>query len=135
MSVNARYAQRLRQITINGVQETEVLNVIDQVGIRAVDSNGQCVTIAVDVSGCAASVNGVGRPLYSQAGIRMRQFTSHVRVTVPNCADTNLVVRVFCQNISGMQMIKFVVSRGLNIREAAHGLIGMQLAMHCFSKA
>jgi len=109
---------------VNGEERPEVLNVIDQIGIQAVDNSGQCVNVAVNVSGCAASVNGVARPFYSQAGIRMRQFSNHVRVAVPNCADTNLVMRVFCQNISNVWMIKFVVSRGLNIRETAHGLIG-----------
>ena len=125
VSVNAHYVQRMQQITVNGVTESEALNVIDQIGIRAVDNMGTCVNIAVNVLGCAASVNGMSRLSYQQAGVRMRRFSNHVRIVVPNCADTNLVMRVFCQNISGIEMIKFVVSRGLNIREVAHGLIGM----------
>ena len=125
VSVNAHYVERIRQITVNGVTESETLNIINQIGVRAVDNMGNCINIAVNVVGCAASVNGVSRSSYQQAGVRMRRFSNHVRIVVPNCADTNLVMRVFCQNISGIEMIKFVVSRGLNIREVAHGLIGM----------
>ena len=122
VSVNAHYVERIRQITVT---ESERLNIINQIGVRAVDNMGNCINMAVNVVGCAASVNGVSRSSYQQAGVRMRRFSNHVRIVVPNCADTNLVMRVFCQNISGIEMIKFVVSRGLNIREVAHGLIGM----------
>ena len=126
-SVNARYS------ALN-----QNLNVIDEIGVRAVDDNGRCVNIGVNVNQCATEING--SPLttmrYSRDGISVRRYTNRVRIAVPNCNDQTLVMWVICQNrtmddpyqegvsIRG-SMIKFVVMRGLNIgHRPAHGLLG-----------
>ncbi len=117
---------------------TSYLNVIDQIGVRAVDNNGMCRNIQVDVNGCAASIDGV--PLatgakYSSGGIGVRTYSNRVRISVPNCAELMLVMWVICENRdledpfgNGMvngDMIKFVVMRGLNFgHRMAHGLLG-----------
>lgn len=131
---------------------TNYLNVIDQIGVRAVDNNGMCRNIQVDVNGCAASIDG--QPLasvarsprfasarYDSGGISVRSYPNRVRISVPNCAELTLVMWVICETrtledpfgngvVTG-DMIKFVVMRGLNFgHRMAHGLLGK--LVHCY---
>ena len=113
------------------------LNVIDQIGVRAVDSAGQCVNIRVDINQCIAEVNSaplevMGR--YSANSVSIRRYRNRVRISVPNCNDLTLVMWVFCETRTleapeggafAAEMIKFVVMRGLNTgHRPAHGLLG-----------
>ncbi len=114
------------------------LNVIDRIGVRTVDNNGDCVNILVNVDQCAANVNDGSLDLmerYSSGGVSVRRYSNRVRISVPNCNDQTLVMWVICETrtldnpdgsgtITG-DMIKFVVLRGLNTGHSeAHGLIG-----------
>ena len=127
--------------SVNGRYDdlTSKLNIIDEVGVRAVDNNGQCTNIRVDIDQCSADVNGVSLALmerYSVAGINVRRYPNRVRISVPNCNDLTLVMWVICENRTldnpdsqgprtlQAQMIKFVVMRGLNYGRIAHGLLG-----------
>lgn len=69
---------------------------------------------------------------------------SRVRVAVPNCAHISLVMWIICENstlqsydindnpVTAMVlMMKFVITRGLNLQERSHGLIGMILMHTC----
>ena len=126
VSVNAHY-----------VKLNSFLNVVDKIAIRAVDENGACKNVEVDLSGCAVSVNGMPlRGRYRSAGIVIRPSANKIRVSVPNCNETStLVMWTICQNnvlsnpfepsqTFSAQMIKFVIARGININESAHGIIG-----------
>ena len=135
-SVNARYA---------GI--TERLNIIDEIGVRAVSDGGNCVNISVRLrDACAATVNGVPVSRYSSEGVSVRSFSNRVRVSVPNCNELTLVMWVMCERreffvpgqggVAGqngmptdtevmLDSIKFVVMRGLNHgHRLAHGLLG-----------
>jgi hypothetical protein len=127
-SVNAQY-----------VALTESFNIIDEVGVRAVDNADQCVNIRVNVNQCTADVNGVPLGLmerYSMNGINVKRYNNRVRISVPNCNELTLVMWVICEmrdldnpddpgNTLSAEMIKFVVMRGLNFgHRAAHGLLG-----------
>ena len=124
LSVNGRYAE---SITTDLLPRR--LNVLDEIGVRAVDRSGSCVDISVQVDGCSASVNGQPIIQYNWFGIRVSRSDGKVRVSVPNCKDTNVVMRVFCDSVDGVSMIRFVVTRGLNLRETSHGLIGNSVAI------
>ena len=113
LSVNAHYVGR-----------DGALNVLDKIGIRAVNRNGRCLNISVNLDGCTATVNGVQRQQYRRGGIQLQVDGNIVTVSVPNCFDTNVEMEVECQNISGLEMLRFEVTRGLNLREDSHGLIG-----------
>lgn len=131
VSVNAHYEQ---------VRPTESQNIIDAVYVRAVDSSGSCHNIAVSLSGCSASVNGVGlSSMYSRMGVSVRPYSNRVRIAVPNCADLDLVMWVICESRTfwssqvdsdgqevtfNAEMIKFVIARGLNLQETSHGILG-----------
>ena len=116
-SVNAQY-----------VATTRSVNIIDQIGVRALDSSNQCVNIRVNINGCSAEVNGIPMMRYSSGGISVRRYSNRVRISVPNCASISLVMWVICEksNIEGQDIdaIKFVVMRGLNFGRQAHGLLG-----------
>ena len=127
-TVNARY-----------VGLTNSLNVIDEIGVRAVNDDNECVNIRVDIDECSAEVNDVALNLnqrYSSAGISVRRYSNRVRISVPNCNELTLVMWVFCETRTlnnpdqpgttlVVDMIKFVVMRGLNFgHRAAHGLLG-----------
>ena len=111
------------------------LNVVTQIGVRA-RGNNRCWDIQVNLDNCSATVNG--GPLLGNSfdGISVKLFTSssRVRISVPNCADTMLVMWVFCRSgqvedpvtwdYFDVSFIRFVVMRGLNLNEQSHGLIG-----------
>ena len=110
------------------------LNVVTQIGVRAVGESGDCWDIQVGLDGCTATVNGDGPPSGSFDGIRVKQYASRVRISVPNCADNKLVMWVFCRKgqvedpvtwvYYNVSFIRFVVMRGLNLDESSHGIIG-----------
>ena len=126
VSVNARYT-RLDQY----------FNIIDQIGIRAVDSAQRCRNISVDLDTCLPTIDGIQlRSNFRENGVFVRIYRSHVRVSVPNCNGTShLVMNVICQrNLtlldpftyepSKVDMIKYVITRGVNLNENSHGLLG-----------
>lgn len=131
-------------VTVNAhyTDLTNYLNVIDQIGVRAVDDNGMCRNIQVDVDGCSASVDGAALASgqrYSSGGISVRRYSNRVRISVPNCNELSLVMWVICETrtledpfggegvVTG-DMIKFVVMRGLNFgHRQAHGILGKLL--------
>lgn len=126
----------------------EFLNVIDSVSILAVDNSGRCHRIQVDVDQCATTFDGMGvmgqlskrtvnyiQSPFTHRGISIRRYADRVRVKVPNCADVSLAMWVVCErvnvtdpyteaNLGVVEMIKFVVARGYNLREYSHGLLG-----------
>ena len=116
-SVNAQY-----------INATQSVNVIDQIGVRALDTSNKCVNIRVKINGCFAEVNGIPTMRYSSDGISMKTYSNRIRISVPNCASISLVMWVICEksNIEGQDIdaIKFVVMRGLNFGRRAHGLLG-----------
>lgn len=125
-SVNARYDDL-----------NEDLNIIDEIGVRTVDTAGRCLNIGVNVEQCAAQINGVAMDRYSRNGVSVRRYGNRrVRISVPNCNDYMLVMWVICEQRTlddpfqpgvsiTAEMIKFVVMRGLNTgHRPAHGLLG-----------
>ena len=117
-SVNALYTPM--NIPENG-------NIISEVGVVAVNHQGQCVFINTKLEGCAASVDSTSLGVletYRSEGISVKKYNSRVRISVPNCENINLVMWVLCQEVGGQKMIKFVVSRGVNLRPTSHGLVG-----------
>ena len=125
-SVNAHYT---------AIQAGVRVNVIDAVYVSATDSADQCVKIQVNLEGCLASVNNVTVNRYALNDVSVRKFTNRVRISVPNCASTKLVMYVMCQErpvvdpddinvVINAKLIKYVVTRGLNLSPGSHGLIG-----------
>ena len=105
----------------------------------APDSLQACHNISVSASDCSASIDGtVLDSNYARDGVSLRLYRNRVRIGVPNCQNINLVMWVFCDQgvFAGdpafsepdititVPMIRFVIARGLNIRESAHGLLG-----------
>lgn len=124
VSVNALY----RGTTAPDGQQ---LNIISSIGIRAENINGDCINIQVDLAGCSVStgtgesLSTLDEPLFSAAGITIRKRSvNRVRVSVPNCENTNLMMWVICEQRNGVEMIRFQVARGINLRPTSHGLIG-----------
>lgn len=119
-SVNALYLPM--DIPDNG-------NIIGTVGIRAVDRVGVCVDVAVDLKdNCVPRISqgNVTQTMlrYSSNGVSMSTHRDRVRVSVPNCEGVQLVMWVICEEVGGQEMIKFVISRGINLRPSSHGLLG-----------
>ena len=124
VSVNAHYAR---------VRSDLYINVIDRIGIRAVDNASQCHNIMADLNGCRVFVDDVEiSTSYRMKGISVRKYPTPVRIAVPNCEDDDLVMWVFCQTgtfVGGNMtfdapMIRFVIARGFNLAETSHGLLG-----------
>lgn len=116
-------------------------NFVDRIAIRAVDENGDCKNILIDLNGCSATVDGqliTQENNYCQQGVFVRpnQQRNRVRVSVPNCNETSsLVMWTVCQRNTFMDpfdmmqsftvdMIKFVIARGSNLGASSHGIIG-----------
>ena len=113
------------------------LNVVTQIGVTAVGNSGVCTNISVNLNGnCEALVNG-GPPASGPVdGIQVKRYTSssRVRISVPNCGDTMLVMWVFCKSgqiqdpitlvYYPINYIRYVIMRGFSLNEKSHGLIG-----------
>jgi hypothetical protein len=127
--------------TVNAlyVALTERLNIIDEIAIKTVDNQNQCIDISVSIeNSCRAVVNGVNVNRYSMGGVSVRTYTNRVRISVPNCHDVTLVMWVLCEEqnffVEGdsgafttvaRKNIKYLVKRGLNYGNVlSHGLIG-----------
>lgn len=126
VSVNAHY-----------VAMNENFNVMDEIGIRAVDQDLVCHNIAVHVDTCSATVDGQKLSgNYRSAGIFIRnEYSNRVRVSVPNCNTSHLVMYIICQQNLTVKdpwggpdfkasMLKFVIARGINLNENSHGWLG-----------
>ena len=129
VSVNAHYSRALTNSDI-------ALNIVDAIGVLAVSNDGTCVNISVGLEGCEVTVNGaaITDRTYRFNGITIRVYHNRVRISVPNCADQDLVMWVFCtsgrakdpqtREYFDFNFIRFVVMRGFNLAEESHGLIG-----------
>ena len=127
VSVNAHYSRALDNSNID-------LNIVDVIGVRAVTNNGTCLNIRVGLD-CAVTVNDAAiSRIHRFNGITIRVYSNRVRISVPNCEDTDLVMWVFCTSgrtedptnwmYFDFDFLRFVVMRGLNLDEESHGLIG-----------
>ena len=114
-------------------------NIIDEIAVRAVGLDRVCKNITVNVNGCRAFVDGtLLNSTYSSAGVSVRIYENRIRISTPNCQDVDLVMWMFCKQMTlkgepergemnitvNVNVLYFVVARGLNIREKAHGLLG-----------
>ena len=113
------------------------LNVVDALGVKAVSNSGTWVNIGVGsgLQGCNTTVNGAGISVYQSNGIKVRKYSNPVRMSVPNCEDTDLVMWAFCTsgrtedsnwNYHEFDFIRFVVMRELNLAEESHGIMGKE---------
>lgn len=107
-----------------------VLNIIGAIGIRAEDDKGVCRDVLVNLNGCSVST-GVGgvlsdvqSGLFSMDGISIRKRSvDRVRISMPNCDSVRLIMWVICER-GAIDMIRFQVARGINLRPTSHGLSG-----------
>ena len=103
------------------------LNVLGAVGVVAIDNKGECVTIAVEqvLGTCMTKVNG--ETLFSsfkKNGVVVDVAHDQVRISAPNCEMVDLSIWIMCQETASYDMIKFVVTRGVNMWPTSHGLLG-----------
>ena len=107
-------------------------NIISAIGVRASDDTNSCVNINIvqdsNTGRCVTTVGGqtlvVGGEI-NVNGINVKQrMMSRVRVSVPNCDKIPLVMWITCQNINNQLMMRFDISRGVNLRPSSHGLLG-----------
>ena len=107
-------------------------NIISAIGIRASDDTNSCVNISIvqdsNTGRCVTTVGGQALVVGGEInvnGINVKQrMMSRVRVSVPNCDKIPLVMWITCQNISNELMMRFDISRGVNLRPSSHGLLG-----------
>ena len=113
-------------------------NIIDEIGVRAIDNSRNCRDILVSKEG-GVTVDGQVVTRFSESGISVRKYQHHVRIAVPNCAHVDLVVWIICQNRTltdysdqgdairvSVTMMKFVIARGFNLQQSSHGILGRQ---------
>ena len=107
--------------------EDAALNYISEIGVKAINLRGECVTISVSVD-CVPEIHQgkeiVEMPHYDEAGITVRRFSSFVRISVPNCATSPLVMWIKCWSIDDQPQLRFDITRGLNLNPTSHGLLG-----------
>lgn len=118
VSVNGKYKEFVPQ---------SGLNVLGAIGVVVIDNQGECVTIDVEqvVGTCMTKVNG--QLLFSsfkKNGVVVDIAHDKVQISAPNCEMVDLVIWIMCQEVAGHDMIKFVVTRGVNMLPTSHGLLG-----------
>ena len=104
------------------------LNIITQIGVRAIDSQGNCVRVRIDsASNCTPVVMTSGGGVvseirYDRDGVIVSKVRNRVRVSVPNCGGNRLVMWVTCEAPGGM--MRFDITRGVGLTPTSHGLLG-----------
>ena len=114
-------------LTVNAKYKTveDGLNIVSELGLVAVGNNNTCHRLRVDIDGCRTWMDGElinGRKL--DDGIEVINSRNRSRISVPNCDNVDLVMWVVCQHIDGVDMLKYVITRGLNLRPTSHGILG-----------
>ena len=117
--------------------QVEDLNVVSEIGVHAVTNNGsECISVKVtqmDDNACVTTLtvsNGNDMPMavgtvFDQDGIQVRQQNQYrVRISVPNCEQVDLVMWATCEVNDNIPMMRFNISRGVNLRSTSHGLLG-----------
>ena len=105
-------------------------NIISRIGVRAVNRLGRCINIEVGVdNGCVPRIGEDGTspvvtPRFQSGGVSVSKHQNKVRVSVPNCQNMQLVMWITCQRVSSFPMIRYDITRGVNLRPTSHGLIG-----------
>ena len=119
-SVNAHYSEM--EPPANG-------NIISAIGVKAVDQSGRCLEILVNLrTQCRAVIFSLNQTQvtdhFNAFGVSISKHGKNVRVAVPNCESMPLVMWVHCDRVRNQSMIKFTISRGVNLRPTSHGLLG-----------
>lgn len=108
-------------------------NIISAIGIRASDDTDACHNINIEqdpnTGSCVTSIGGtspltIGEERTFQGIMVKQRMSSRVRIRVPNCERVPLIMWVTCQNMSGQLMMRFDISRAVNLRPSSHGLLG-----------
>ena len=111
-------------------------HVITEIGITATDSDGQCVFVQVGVANNCMPVvrrtdldqDGILDPVevtqYVSRGISVTRRRDHVRVAVPNCNSQTLVMYLSCITSGDAPVVRFDITRGINLSPTSHGLLG-----------
>lgn len=113
-------------------------NIINAIGILASDEDDRCHTIDIvqdqSTGHCRTIINNgsmlqVG-DTFNMEGVRvMQRMATRVRIGVPNCERVPLIMWVTCQNISRELMMRFDISRAVNLRPSSHGLLGKLISI------
>ena len=121
VNVNAYYAP---------MDEAELGNIMSEIGVRAATENNQCYNIRVTRDQCQTFVQGpdseevlLDENMMTE-GLSVRLYSDRVRISTPNCDQVTLVMWIICETRGGQDMLKFVISRGVNLRATSHGLLG-----------
>lgn len=115
-------------------------HIISRIGISAVDSAGECVFVQVGVENDCTPIirsfdsdgdgelDAVETMIYNSLGVSVRKRRNIVRVSVPNCGIQRLVMYASCEESGdtpmNTPMIRFDITRGINLNPTSHGLIG-----------
>ena len=113
-----RFGNRMSTIGIHAMHAEESVILGDGVV-------GKCANIRIELSNCQAFVGDEALHYAGHIGqIRYRKYTykgtQQWRVTVPNCEEQDVVLKVTCQP----DMLRIDVNRKLNAKPSTHGLIG-----------
>jgi hypothetical protein len=102
-------------------------NVISGMGLIVGGRDETCHMIQVNLDGCTAFYDGLQiNTTYRDDGVVVsrRGDRGVVRIEAPNCNSTSLVVWAMCQEDSGVEFMKIVVTRGINLQPTSHGIMG-----------
>ena len=112
------------------------LNVVSEIGVRAVTKDlGDCMSVSVKlvddtcstevIPGNNSSMHLHIGEVFDEMGIQVRQqSTKRVLISVPNCEQLELTMIVTCEVNNNISMMRFNISRGVNLRPTSHGLLG-----------
>ena len=125
LSLNAYYKR--------GKVFNRIGHVIRELGILAEDDNRQCrqvLAVMNDDGDCSVMVDGSEVNVSNSGGLRVNKNRNRIRVSVPNCDNHRVVIWASCEDFFGNQIMRLVVTRGLNLRPTSHGFLGRIFHRH-----
>ena len=108
-------------------------HVIRELGILSEDDNRLCrqvLAVMNDDGECSVMVDGNEVNVSNSGGLRVNKNRNRIRVSVPNCDNHRVVIWASCEDFFGNQIMRLVVTRGLNLRPTSHGFLGRKFHRH-----
>ena len=104
----------------------EVGNIMSEIAILAVDDEGLCHHIHIELYSRSVTFDGetVTAPAIANGVTAKWISTTKLRVAVPNCNKDKVIFLIGFDKMNHAEMLRFTIAKGTGLSQLSHGLMG-----------